>query len=128
MRAHKTILVVDDDLHIRRAAELKLKAAGYHVITARDGREGVEIIRARRPDAVITDINMPDVNGRAMCEMTDDLKAKTSFLTVVLTARIMPGEDEWIARLHDTVLMEKPFSPRRLLELVDEYLGTTDAE
>jgi DNA-binding response OmpR family regulator len=126
LRSDKTILVVDDDLHIRRVMELKLKAAGYRVIMACNGREGVETIRSQRPDAVITDITMPDLDGKALCEMTDGLKTKHPFLTIVLTARIVPDEQAWINGLRDTVFMEKPFSPRQLLESVDKYLGETD--
>lgn len=126
MRSNKTILVVDDDLHIRRTTELKMKAAGYRVVTACNGREGIELIRGEQPDAVITDITMPDIDGREMCTMTDDLKTDRPFLTVVLTARIAPGEHEWIDSLRDTMLMEKPFSLTHLLGIVDQYLGVGD--
>jgi DNA-binding response OmpR family regulator len=125
LRSDKTVLIVDDDVHIRRTIELKMKAAGYKVLTAREGREGVETIRAQRPDAVITDLTMPDVDGKTLCEMTDGLKAERRFLTVVLTARIIPCEHDWIKPMHDTVFMEKPFSPRQLLDTVDRYLGET---
>jgi two-component system chemotaxis response regulator CheY len=128
LRSDKTVLVVDDDFHIRRTIELKLKAAGYAVLTACEGRQGVETIRARHPDAVITDLTMPDVDGKALCEMTDGLKTEKPFLTVVLTARIIPCEHDWIKLMHDTIFMEKPFSPRRLLDVVDRYLGEIHEE
>lgn len=123
MRSNRTILVVDDEVHIRRVVELKLRTAGYQVLTARNGQEGVDLIRGESPDAVITDITMPIIDGKQLCEMTDELKAERPFLTVIVTARIMPNEREWIKEMRDSVFMEKPFSPTRLLQVVDEYLG-----
>jgi DNA-binding response OmpR family regulator len=126
LRSDKTILVVDDDLHIRRVTELKFKLAGYQVITASNGQEGSERIQQDRPDAVVTDITMPIMDGKEMCEQTNFLKAEKPFLTVIITARIEADERLWINDMQDTVFMEKPFSPRRLQEIVDNYLGVID--
>ena len=123
LRNTKTVLVVDDEVHIRRAIELKLQVAGYRVVTARNGAEGLEAIRSEQPDAVITDITMPIMDGKELCEQSDPLKAERPFLTVIVTARINPDEREWITAMRDPVFMEKPFSPTRLLEVVDNYLG-----
>lgn len=125
MRNTKTILVVDDEVHIRRVIELKLKTAGYNVITACNGAEGLQRIHDDRPDVVITDITMPIMDGQELCERSNELKADRPFLTVVVTARINPDEREWQSRMRDVVFMEKPFSPMRLLEVVDQYLGMT---
>jgi DNA-binding response OmpR family regulator len=117
------VLVVDDEAHIRRIVEFKLKNAGYRVLVATNGEEGLEVIRSVRPDAVVADIMMPRMDGKTLCETTDKLKADRPFLTVMLTARMNPDEHKWVAKMRDTVFMEKPFSPNRLLECVDEYLG-----
>jgi len=122
----RTILVVDDDVHIRRVIELKLNLAGYRVITARNGEEGETLVREARPDAVVTDITMPVMDGKTLCERTNALKAERPFLTVIVTARIMADERQWIEAMTDTIFMEKPFSPRHLVEILDNYLGTSD--
>jgi len=116
------ILIVDDDVSIRRVIELKLKHRGYDVVMARNGEEGLRVIHAEKPDAVVTDINMPGMDGKSLCEQTDPLKAERRFLTVVLTARISPDERRWIGRLTDTCFMEEPFSPSKLLNHIDQYL------
>ncbi len=121
MGINPRILIIDDDVSIRRVIELKLKNRGYDVLTARNGEEGLRMIHAEKPDAVITDINMPGMDGKTLCERTDPLKAESSFLTIVLTARISPDERRWIARMKDTGFMEKPFSPSKLLEQIDHY-------
>jgi len=117
---HK-ILVVDDDVSIRRVVELKLKNRGYQVVTASNGEDGLKKIYTETPDAVVTDINMPGMDGKSLCERSDPLKAKRSFLTIVLTALISPDEHRWIEKMRETQLMQKPFSPSRLVEQIDQY-------
>lgn len=122
MESRPKILIVDDEVSIRRVVELKLKNRGYHVLTARNGEEGLRMIHTETPDAVVTDINMPGMDGKTLCERTDPLKAERDFLTIVLTARISPDERRWIGKLKDTCFMEKPFSPAELLDRIDRYL------
>ena len=123
MESSKLILVCDDEAHIRRVIELKLKSRGYRVITAADGEEGYALIQSEKPDAVISDINMPRMDGRTLCETTNPLKAERPFLTIIITARISPDEEGWVDGMQDTQFMEKPFSPSKLLEAVDTYFG-----
>jgi len=118
---NKKILVIDDEPHIRRVIELKLKKHGYEILTAANGEEGLNIITTQEPDVVISDINMPKMDGKTLCEMTDGLKTQRPFLTIIITARISPDEENWISKMHNTLFMEKPFSPARLLECVDQY-------
>lgn len=123
MNSSKTVLVVDDHVHIRRLAELALRKSGYKVILACDGEEGLALIHSQSPDVVITDINMPRLDGVELCRQSDVIKTERSFLTVVVTARIAAGENIWIEGLRDTVLMEKPFSPINMIQIVNEYLS-----
>ena len=90
---------------------------------ATNGQEGVRMIESQQPDVVITDINMPQLNGRALCEKTNHIKEERPFLTIVITARINAEDKAWTKRLEDTVFMEKPFSPSRIVEVIEEYLG-----
>lgn len=123
MGNNKKLLVIDDDLNIRRVVEVKFKNRGYQVIMAKDGEEGLNLIKTQQPDVVITDISMPKLDGKALCELTDDLKKERPFLTIVMTAWISPDNQKWIDELHDTQFVEKPFSPSKLLECVDRYFG-----
>jgi len=119
----RKILIVDDEAHIRRIVELKMKNAGYDVIAASNGEEGYRLIHAEKPDIVITDINMPKMDGKTLCEKTNELKEQRPFLTIIITARILPDEQEWVTTMRDTIFMEKPFSPAKLLECIDSYFG-----
>jgi CheY-like chemotaxis protein len=117
------ILVVDDEAHIRRVLEVKLKNRDYRVFMAKNGQEGMDIIEEHRPDVVITDINMPIIDGKTLCEKTNVLKKERSFLTIIVTARINPEERNWIKNMKDTIFYEKPFSPSKILDEIDKYLG-----
>jgi CheY-like chemotaxis protein len=66
---------------------------------------------------------MPVMDGKTLCEKTNDLKKERPFLTIMITARIMPNEREWIDRMTDTLFIEKPFSPKEILKRVEQYLG-----
>lgn len=121
MENNKKVLVCDDEAHIRRVIELKLKSRGYAVTTAMNGEEGLAIIENEKPDAVISDINMPKLNGRSLCEITNSIKAERPFLTIIITGRISPDEEAWVGEMQDTQFMEKPFSISKLLGTIDNY-------
>lgn len=123
MEVNKKVLIVDDEAPIRRVLEFKLKNSGYRVLIAKNGAQGLELIKTQQPDAVITDIMMPEMDGQQLCEQSNGLKKKRPFLTIVVTCRIAQDEQQWINKMQDTLFMEKPFSPARLVECIDQYLG-----
>ena len=123
----KRILVADDEAHILHVVTMKLKNAGYEVMTAVDGEEALELCAAEAPDLVITDYQMPFLSGLELCK---ELRAREDTRTVpaiMLTARgfdIEPGEmiDAGIA-----AVFAKPFSPREILEAVTNLLSPSQA-
>ncbi len=119
----KSILIVDDDAHIRRVLEVKLKKSGYEIIMAQNGQMALEMIQEKRPDVLITDINMPVMDGKTLCIKSNPLKKERTFLTIIVTARINPEEKGWVGNMQDTILMEKPFSPAAILNAIQAYLG-----
>jgi len=64
----KTILVADDESHILNVVSLKLRNAGFRVVTARDGQEAFEMAQAEKPDLLITDYHMPQLSGIELCQ------------------------------------------------------------
>ena len=123
MAKSKKILIIDDEAPIRRVLELKLKSRGYEIIMATNGEEGLNLIKSQEPDVVISDINMPRLDGETLCKMVNPSKKTRSFLTIIITSRISPEERLWVSEMDDTVFMEKPFSPSKMLECIDQYLG-----
>jgi len=115
------ILVVDDEVSIANVVALKLRRAGFEVIVALDGQEAYEQALASRPDVLITDLQMPRLNGIGLCSrLTEELG---SIPTILLTAKGFEIDRSEIAGLPIRRIMTKPFSPRELLAQVQETLG-----
>jgi CheY-like chemotaxis protein len=125
----RTILVADDESHILHVVSLKLKNAGYRVLTARDGQEALEMAQQEKPDLLITDYHMPQLSGIELCRKLKQDPATTNIPAIMLTARgysLEPADTEQSGILR---MLSKPFSPRHLLATVEEVLagGATGA-
>jgi two-component system alkaline phosphatase synthesis response regulator PhoP len=118
------ILLCDDELHILRAVEFKLKRAGFTVLCAEDGGQGWEIYQAELPDMLITDLQMPVMNGFELIERVRALESDRPPIPIVmLTAK---GYEMACRELADRwgieAILAKPFSPREIVELVQSSL------
>ncbi len=80
----KRILVVDDDKDIVQTLKGNLELDGYTVLTALDGRSGLEIAKTHRPDLIILDLNLPDIDGIKTCQI---IRREFDFPIIMLTAR-----------------------------------------
>lgn len=123
MRETKKVLVVDDEVHILHVVSLKLRNAGYEVITARDGREGLEIAQVELPDLIITDFQMPHLSGLELCQRLKQHPDTKDIPAIMLTARGFALEDSVIASTGIQRCLYKPFSPRQVLQEAEEILG-----
>ena len=121
MEQKKTILVMDDDLALQTVLEIALRDAGYEVILANDGQEGIEKLTTLNPDLVISDIMMPQMDGvetfQRIKEQLQD-KGIPIFIMTALTRK------PWFADLEaeGAVIIQKPFEIDQLLGLVQDML------
>jgi CheY-like chemotaxis protein len=115
------VLIVDDEAYIRRVLELKLKTKGYDVITANNGIEGLEKFNLHHPDIVITDIKMPGMDGQTMCEKINNTSNKKPFLIIVVTCSLSDNNLQWLKKMDNALLLEKPFSPSRILDKIRAF-------
>ena len=116
----KRILLCDDEIHILRAAEFKLKKAGYDVQIASDGQEAWEAIQRRRPDILITDCQMPRLDGCGLIRKVREDASLTDLPIFMLTAKGFElSHDAMSEKWNVTAVIAKPFSPRELLQRVD---------
>jgi len=122
LKTNRKVLIVYDEAHIRRVIEIKVRKGPYQVLLAKNGQEGLHLIETQNPDVVILDINMPVMDGKTLCETTNALKKDHPFLTIIITARIFPGDREWAESMQDTLFMEKPFSPAEIMQNIEQYL------
>ena len=118
----RRILVADDEAPIANVVAMKLRNAGLEVEVAQDGQEAYERALANRPDFLITDLQMPGMNGLELCaRLTAELSVPIP--TILLTAKGFEIDRETFKGLPILRLMAKPFSPRELLAVVQEALG-----
>src|SRR5438874_8098941 len=108
------ILVVDDEVHILHVVSLKLKNAGYEVITAENGEEAYEAAVAQKPDLVITDFQMPYMTGLELCQKLKATEATRTTPALMLTARGFSLASEYIEQTNIAGVVSKPFSPREI--------------
>ncbi len=119
----KTILVADDESHILNVVSLKLRNAGFRVLTAHDGQEALEAAQLERPHLLITDYHMPQLSGIELCRKLKLDPATANIPAIMLTARgyeLEPADTEQSGILR---MLSKPFSPRHLLATVEEVLS-----
>jgi two-component system alkaline phosphatase synthesis response regulator PhoP len=119
------ILIVDDEAHILQVLSLKLRNAGYDVLTAVDGEEAFEYASKQQPDLVITDFQMPYMTGLELCKAMARNAATASIPVLMLTARgyALEGEDLALGNIRD--VLSKPFSPRAVVEKIERILRPT---
>jgi len=120
-----TILVVDDEQNIVKLARLYLNKDGYQVEAAYDGAEALEKAKSLRPDLIILDIMMPEMDGLAVCQ---ELRKTSNVPIIILTAR-----DDDVDRIVGLELgaddyMTKPFNPRELVARVKAVLRRSSNE
>jgi two-component system alkaline phosphatase synthesis response regulator PhoP len=124
----KKVLVVDDDVDFCEATELLLDSKGYKVLLAHDGKEGLEKARAVKPDLVILDVMMPEMNGYDVCVVLKADPELKNTPVILLTAvdqnlfkttytqamGLMTEADDYIA---------KPVEPQDLVTRVEVWLN-----
>ncbi len=123
------ILLCDDELHILRAVELKLKRAGFSVHCAGDGAQGWEAYQAQQPDMLITDLQMPVMNGFELIERIRSMnEEKPPIPILMLTAKGYEMTCRELAeRWGINAILAKPFSPREIVEIVQNSLLASKA-
>ena len=119
----RRILVVDDESHILHVLSLKLRNSGFIVETAVDGEDALHQLASTQPDLVITDLQMPYVNGVELCRSLLGDPATADIPVIILTARgyALGSEASTLSNVQKVV--SKPFSPRTILEQVRRVLG-----
>jgi len=120
--SEKTILVADDESHILHVVSLKLRNAGFKVLTARDGQEALEVAQQQHPDLLITDYHMPELSGLELCQRLKQDAATADIPAIMLTARGYHLEPQDTQQSGILRMLSKPFSPRHLLSTVNEVL------
>ncbi|MGI0494058.1 ATP-binding protein [Alkalinema pantanalense CENA528] len=118
-RSQKSILVVDDEAPIRQLLRQQFEAEGYQVIEAEDGRRAVQQVKAHRPDLIILDLMMPDMNGFDTAAV---LKNDPETMGIPLVILSILADEERAKRLGDRCLT-KPINAELLLQEVESLIS-----
>jgi len=111
----KRILIVDDEADIREVAQVSLELVGqFEVLTAGCGRDGIARARADRPDAILLDVMMPDMDGPTTLAQLQSDPLTRHIPVVFLTAKAQTAERTRLAELGAAGILTKPFDPLRL--------------
>ena len=118
----QTVLVADDEAHILHVVSMKLRNAGYEVVTAMDGEEALELCKSDPPAVVITDYQMPIMTGLEFCKALRAVESTRGIPAVMLTARGFDIEPAEMEEAGIEAVLAKPFSPREILKQVQDVM------
>lgn len=117
----KRILIVDDHAPVIRVMKLGIEDAGYEVDSATNGSECLVKLCSSHPDFLVTDIDMPRMNGKDLCLAIEEQFPDRTFPIVVLTSRTEMEHRDWTKNIDNLTFMEKPVSVRRLLSQISKW-------
>ncbi len=112
------ILVCDDERHIVRLIQVNLQKQGYNVITAFDGKEGLEKIRAEKPDCVVLDVMMPYMDGFEVLKNLRREPETANLPVIMLTAKAQDKDVFEGYHYGADMYLTKPFNPMELVTFV----------
>lgn len=112
----RKILVIDDDVSLRRVMEFNLGEAGYDVLTAGDGEDGLALFRRHRPEMVITDVQMPGMSGYEVLEQLLEIEPRTLVIIVTAFSTVEQAVEAMKVGAYD--YLAKPFGRDQLIMTV----------
>src|SRR4030042_3809880 len=118
----KRILIIDDEPDFVRVVQLRLEAAGYVVLAAFDGVQGVSFSHKEKPDLIILDIMMPAMHGHRVCEALKKSSKTWTIPIIFLTAKGSKEDEELAYKLGAEHFLTKPYDPQVLLERIKKAL------
>ena len=118
-----SILCVDDERDVTDLVSFHLTRAGYDVVTAASGREALDQVQHRRPDLIVLDLMLPDIDGFGVCEILRRNAATATIPIVILTAWATTDARHLGLELGALDYLTKPFSPKELVQRVARLLN-----
>ncbi len=124
----KRILAVDDEKHILRLVQINLEKAGYLVVTASNGREALEAVAQERPDLIVMDVMMPEMDGLEALQKLKSDEVTATIPVVMLTAKAQDADVFQGWQSGADLYLTKPFNPIELLTFVKRILESQNEQ
>ena len=118
----KTILIVEDNIKNLRLVNDIMESQGYQTLQASGGYEGIELARQKKPDLIIMDIQMPDIDGIQVTRMLKHERETSAIPIIALTAMAMKGDREKIIEAGCDGYLQKPIRFDALIDIVKQWL------
>ncbi|MBA7640052.1 Polar-differentiation response regulator DivK [subsurface metagenome] len=118
----KKVLVVEDNEDNLYLIRFILEGNGFEVIEARDGAEGVELAINKKPDLILMDIQLPDINGMEVTRRIRASEADSDIPIIALTSYAMTGDREQALNAGCTGYLEKPINTETIMAEIKKYL------
>ena len=112
--AHR-VVIVDDEPHMLRLTELSLKKGGFEILIGRNGREALEIAVRERPDLIVMDVVMPELDGLTALRQLKENPDTTAIPVIMLTMRGQALARQEAEKSGAAIYSTKPYSPSQLL-------------
>lgn len=119
----KCILVVEDQEDNRRILRDLLTSQGFEIVEAVTGMEGIKLARERRPDLILMDIQLPDLEGYEVARQIKSIDELKDIPIIAVTSYALSGDDVKAYEAGCCDYVSKPFSPRALLVKVQQHLA-----
>jgi DNA-binding response OmpR family regulator len=117
------ILVVEDEESLLKLESILLSSKGYNVTGVMDGKSALEEVMAHRPDLVILDIMLPEIDGFEVCRRIKENPATSTIPVVMLTAKKNSQDVARGAEVGANAYLTKPFKSAKVIEVIEELLG-----
>ena len=124
----KKILAVDDERHIVRLVQINLQKEGYEVVTASNGREALEKVKSEKPDLVVMDVMMPEMDGFEALEQMKADPETANVPVIMLTAKAQDADVFSGWQKGADLYLTKPFNPAELLTFVKRIFSNQSEE
>lgn len=120
--AKKRILVIEDESDLVQALEIRLRYAGYDLLIASDGEEGLDKVRQEKPDLIILDLVLPKMNGYKVCSLLKGDTRYSKIPIIMLTAMAQEFDRKMGEGVGAQAYITKPFDHQVLLGTIKELL------
>ena len=123
----RRILIIDDEDDIRQVAAISLETvAGWEILTASSGKEGILRAAEEKPDAILLDVMMPEMDGPTTFQRLQQNENAAGIPVVLLTAKVQGADQRRFAELGVAAVLFKPFDPLTLAKQISDALGWKD--
>ncbi len=118
----KRILIVDDEPDVLSLAAFRLKKSGYEILTATDGQMGLDMITSEKPDLVLLDLRLPNMDGMDVCKHVKSDKELQHIPIILFTATEDVRVADVVKEVDANDYIVKPFEPDKLIEKIKSFI------